>query len=179
MRAEAIFNTKEYSILFEKLQELEKDRAFCNHTLEHFLDVARLMYIKFLEDSSKEDKGSYENDIDAWAFELPAGEVKDLIYATALMHDIGRVDQIENGISHEEASCIHCDEILLKCGYNQLEIKRVKAAIGSHRNKTGEISGYFSRLLYWADKKSRNCFNCKEINECNWNRDKMNSKIDY
>ena len=29
----------------EKIQELEKDRIFCRHTPEHFLDVARLMYI--------------------------------------------------------------------------------------------------------------------------------------
>ena len=29
----------------KKIQELEKDRIFCRHTPEHFLDVARLMYI--------------------------------------------------------------------------------------------------------------------------------------
>ena len=33
----------------EKIQELEKDRIFCRHTPEHFLDVARLMYIYSLE----------------------------------------------------------------------------------------------------------------------------------
>lgn len=30
---------------FALLQEAEKDRIFCRHTMEHFLDVARLMYI--------------------------------------------------------------------------------------------------------------------------------------
>ena len=34
----------------EKIQKLEKDRIFCRHTPEHFLDVARLMYIYSLED---------------------------------------------------------------------------------------------------------------------------------
>ena len=35
---------------FALLQEAEKDRIFCRHTMEHFLDVARLMYIYNLED---------------------------------------------------------------------------------------------------------------------------------
>lgn len=28
---------------FSLLQEAEKDRIFCRHTMEHFLDVARLL----------------------------------------------------------------------------------------------------------------------------------------
>ena len=52
----------------EKIQELEKDRIFCRHTPEHFLDVARLMYIY-----------SLENKLDL---------SREIIYATALLHDI-------------------------------------------------------------------------------------------
>ena len=37
---------------FALLQEAEKDRIFCRHTMEHFLDVARLMYIYNLEDQA-------------------------------------------------------------------------------------------------------------------------------
>lgn len=52
----------------KKIQELEKDRIFCRHTPEHFLDVARLMYIY-----------SLENKLDL---------SREIIYATALLHDI-------------------------------------------------------------------------------------------
>ena len=52
----------------EKIQELEKDRIFCRHTLEHFLDVARLMYIYSLENKLNLSR--------------------EIIYATALLHDI-------------------------------------------------------------------------------------------
>ena len=56
---------------FALLQEAEKDRIFCRHTMEHFLDVARLMYIYNLEDQ--------------------AGFSKEMIYAAGLLHDIGRI----------------------------------------------------------------------------------------
>ena len=52
----------------EKIQELEKDRIFCRHTPEHFLDVARLMYIYSLENKLNLSR--------------------EIIYATALLHDI-------------------------------------------------------------------------------------------
>jgi len=41
---------------------------------------------------------------------------KDIIYATALLHDLGRADQYEKGISHEEAGAILAEEILTDCG---------------------------------------------------------------
>ena len=37
---------------FALLQEAEKDRIFCRHTMEHFLDVARLAYIRALEENA-------------------------------------------------------------------------------------------------------------------------------
>ena len=52
----------------KKIQELEKDRIFCRHTPEHFLDVARLMYIYSLENKLNLSR--------------------EIIYATALLHDI-------------------------------------------------------------------------------------------
>lgn len=60
---------------FALLQEAEKDRIFCRHTMEHFLDVARLMYIYNLEDQ--------------------AGFSKEMIYAAGLLHDIGRYEQMK------------------------------------------------------------------------------------
>lgn len=68
---------------FALLQEAEKDRIFCRHTMEHFLDVARLMYIYNLEDQ--------------------AGFSKEMIYAAGLLHDIGRYEQMEKGTPHHLA----------------------------------------------------------------------------
>ena len=53
-----------------EIARLERDRQFCRHDLVHFLDVARLAYIENLE------RG--------------LGIDKELIYAAALLHDIGR-----------------------------------------------------------------------------------------
>ena len=134
-RANLIYHHPVFQEKFRALQEAEKDRMFCRHTLEHFIDVARLMYIYSLE------------------HHLSAS--KELIYATALMHDIGRIDQIEAGIPHEQAGAVLCDVILPDVGNPLYE------------------------MLYWADKKSRNCFACSMREVCNWNEGKMNLKIDY
>ena len=82
---------------FALLQEAEKDRIFCRHTMEHFLDVARLMYIYNLEDQ--------------------AGFSKEMIYAAGLLHDIGRYEQMEKGTPHylyradkQSRNCLYCPE---------------------------------------------------------------------
>lgn len=79
----------------EKIQELEKDRIFCRHTPEHFLDVARLMYIYSLENKLNLSR--------------------EIIYATALLHDIGRAQQYLSGISHDIAGAEIAGKILQIC----------------------------------------------------------------
>ena len=69
--------------IIKKYRKLESERIFCRHTPEHFLDVARLMYIYALEEH----------------LELP----KELIYAAALLHDIGRAQQYQYNIPHDIA----------------------------------------------------------------------------
>ena len=69
-RIQDIFTHPLYQEQLSLLMDAEKDRIFCRHTVEHFLDVARLMYLYNLEDS--------------------AGLEKELIYAAAFLHDIGR-----------------------------------------------------------------------------------------
>ena len=68
-RVNQIWNHPIYQNELNKLQLLETDREFCRHTPEHFLDVARLAYIRALEEN--------------------APVSKELIYCTALLHDIG------------------------------------------------------------------------------------------
>ena len=157
-RVNLIYNHPVFQEKFQALQEAEKDRKFCKHTLEHFMDVARLMYIDALEQS----------------LSLP----KELIYATALMHDIGRIDQIEMGIPHEQTGAALCDVILPDCGFSQEETETIKSAILHHRKAAQDVGNPFYEMLYWADKKSRSCFACDMRKECNWDKEKMNLEID-
>ena len=176
-RVNEIYDHPVFQEKFRALQEVEKDRLFCKHTLEHLIDVARLMYI--------------------YALEHDLSISKELIYATALMHDIGRIDQIEQGTPHEKAGAALCDVILPDCGFSKEETEVIKAAILNHRNETsGNLpeknlcdkdmfdekkmvceNDLLCEILYRADKKSRNCFACEMKKECNWDEEKMNLKI--
>ena len=158
-RVNQIYKLPVFQEKFKALQDAEKSSPFCRHTWEHFMDVARLMYIYSLE-----QKLNFS---------------KEFIYAMALMHDIGRIDQIEKGISHELAGAALCDVILPDCGFTKEEIDRIKVAILHHRKATSEDNDPLYKMLYWADKKSRNCFACEMKEECNWDKEKMNLEIEY
>lgn len=80
---------------------LEENRIFCKHDIKHFLDVARLAMILNLT----EDFG-----ID-----------KELIYAAALLHDIGRYRQYTEGIPHEQESARIALIILKDCGFEKMK----------------------------------------------------------
>lgn len=146
---------------YQKLQEAEKERIFCRHTMEHFLDVARLMYIYNLEDG--------------------AGIEKDIIYAAALLHDIGRYEQISRGTPHDIAGCRLAEVIMKDCDFTEEEISWVKRAISGHRiSKNDEhTKPSLEDYLYRADKQSRNCFLCPAYEVCNWPEEKKNKNICY
>ena len=149
---------EKYVKTYEKLQELEKDRKFCGHDMEHFLSVARISYLMVLEKN----------------LDIP----KDIIYATALLHDLGRADQYEKGISHEEAGAILADEILTDCGYSMEEKQFMIDTILKHRAMKNEIDD-FASIFYHADKISRDCIHCKAREECYWPEEKKNNKYIY
>ena len=164
-----------YREQFQALQEAEADRIFCRHTLEHFLDVARIACIQNLESD--------------------AGLPKVLIYAAALLHDIGRYQQLLLGIPHEKAGAALAEQIMKECGFSREETEIVCLAILRHRDHPSpqittasntcfadgtspvDSSDALSRLLYRADKLSRNCFSCPASEECNWHADKKNLRI--
>lgn len=141
-----------------KIEDLEKNREFCRHDMQHFLDVARLMYIMSLEN----------------VLNIP----RHMIYATALLHDIGRGQQYEKGTPHHIASVELAKNILKQCKYDTKEIHDILEAIGNHRNNTEELNS-LSHLLYKCDKLSRNCIHCKAIDGCKWPVEKKNLKITY
>lgn len=156
-RVNQIWKHPLYQTELHKLQLLEADREFCRHTPEHFLDVARLAYIRALEENYSVSK--------------------ELIYCTALLHDIGRARQYEDGTPHDEAGAIIAGQILKELGFPPEEMEAIVSAIRGHRAETNQT--ILGQLIYRADKKSRNCFSCKAEPECYWSSAKKNMTIQY
>ena len=141
------------------LAQAEAHREFCRHTLEHLLDVARLMYIYALEDG--------------------AAVSKEQIYAAALLHDIGRYEQLSSGTPHHLAGGRMAAEILTDCGFSPEEIGPIRSAIEAHRSVPLPEDGPLTAYLYRADKASRLCFACPARERCNWPEEKKNLHIVY
>ena len=113
--------------------------------MNHFLDVARLMYIFSME------RG--------YAFG------KEAIYATALLHDIGKWQQYKAGVPHEIASAE-----IAKGFWKRLDLQR-RSRTGFFCNfkspgqcrrdrKAGQDKWQLAEILYDADKISRACYTC-------------------
>ena len=121
------------------------------------MDVARLAYIEVLEK------------------QLPIPREK--IYAAALLHDLGRVEQYEIGTPHDVAGARLAEIILKDCGFEAEERAEIIEAISGHRkSKTGE-DRLLPGVLYRADKASRQCLFCSAQPECNWPEEKKNLKL--
>lgn len=146
----------EYGI---KNEVAEKDRIFCLHNMEHFLAVARLAWILNLE--------------------AEAGIEKEWIYAAALLHDIGRHRQYQDGTPHEEESARLAPAILLDCGFSDKETGVIISAIQTHRDAGIKNENNLNGILYRADKLSRACFACRAADQCNWKSDKKNLQLEY
>ena len=153
---DVIMNNKLYKEALKKLSEYERDREFCNHTIEHFIDVSRIAYIMVLEEKLSVSK--------------------EVIYAIGLLHDIGRVRQYEEGIHHDIASVEMSREILKETSFIEEEINTILNGIANHRK---ESDNKLEEIIYKADKLSRQCFNCKAEKECYWSSEKKNFKITY
>ena len=151
-----ILNNKLYKESLEKLKLHEKDREFCNHTIEHFIDVARIAYIMVLEENIEISK--------------------EVIYAIGLLHDIGRVKQYEDGTNHDLASVEMSKEILSETKFDKEEVNIILNGIANHRSKS---DNKLEEIIYRADKLSRQCFNCKAGKECYWSKEKKNFKVAY
>ncbi len=140
-------------------EEAEADRRFCRHNMGHCLDVARIARIMNLEEGF--------------------GVEPELIYAAALLHDIGRYVQYREGTPHEKASAVLAPRILKECGFEPGEEETVLAAILSHRDASVAGEKSLRGLLYRADKASRACFACAAEQECDWKKDKKNLRLLY
>lgn len=151
-----ILNDEQYIYYLKIIKKLEKGRKFCKHNLKHFLDVARIAQLINLEEN--------------------LGFEREIIYVTAILHDIGKWIQYENGTPHEIASWELAEEFLEAYNFSEEESEIIKQGILGHRNKASQG---FSGLIYKADKLSRLCVSCKAKAECNWSDEKKNLEILY
>lgn len=158
-RVNSILKNQKYQEYIDKIKQAEEDRIFCLHNMSHFMDVARIAYSINLEES----------------LEIP----KELIYATALLHDIGRFMQYEDGIPHELASAELAPKILAETGFGEHEQEEILKAIREHRNKDISKEKSLAGIIYRADKLSRPCFACEAELKCDWKKSKKNMKIIY
>lgn len=156
-RVNQILRNSVYQCNLKEIEVCEKGRIFCRHNMAHFLDVARIGMILNL----KENLGIEE----------------ELLYAAALLHDIGRHEQYRNQIPHEEASAIIAKPILKDCGFMETESKQILEAIRSHRDCNVQEQKNLAGILYRADKKSRACFSCPAVHLCDWDESKKNMQL--
>jgi len=154
-RINNILSHSEFKRCIQDIETYEIDRIFCRHGLNHLLDTARIAYIL-----------SLENNINI---------SKDLIYATSLLHDLGRYDEYAFGTPHNHVSD-KTIQILTDCDYSTDEIAQIIDAIQYHRYTTNSIKS-LGDIISKADKLSRLCFNCSAKYECYWHDDKKNHEL--
>lgn len=155
-RVNRILNNPSFRTHLRRTVRKEKNRKFCKHDLQHALDVARIAYIMTLESG--------------------LGVAKEVVYAAALLHDIGKWVQLERGTPHQISSAELAADILDEAGYTEQEKLLIRDAILNHRTR-GMPEGSFDAVIYQADKRSRNCFGCIELERCDWSTDKKNFGI--
>jgi len=150
---EEIYIQPMYQQSIEKINQLEKERIFCGHNLEHFKEVARIGCL--------------------WNKRLEKPFDEALIIGFAFLHDIGRWCEYETGESHEQASVRLAKDLLEATSYTQEAQALILEAIAHHREVTTDKKG-FGELMYKADKASRACYNCKVQDQCYWPDEKKN-----
>ena len=159
-RVNAIFRHPLYQTYYRQLEEAEQGRIFCRHQMTHLMDVARIAYIRSLEEG--------------------LGLDREVIYAAAVLHDIGKVLQYEEGLPHEitgeKIAAEILDGLAGENAFSETEKAMILTAIRGHRKLRDEPE-VLERLLYESDKASRMCFACPAEPQCDWNEEKKNKEI--
>lgn len=175
----------EYLQWVEELEQAEAERIFCRHGLSHSLDVARIGWILTLE---RGQAGTGK----------PGEALKEKIYLTALLHDLGRLSEAKQGTPHHRAGAALAEQLLARIQYPKEDRQEILAAISAHRGAgkspatdrewgeqgpsrdTGHRSIQKDELIHLikeADNRSRNCFFCSAAAQCNWSKDRRNQGI--
>lgn len=161
-RVDAIWNHALFQRHYQALAGLERDRPFCRHGIAHLLDVARLAWIDNLEQG--------------------LGFDRELVYAAALLHDVGKAVQYTNGTPHEVAGEKIASSILAtlpeEASFTTVQVRQILTAVRGHRHLRADATP-LERLIYTADKRSRSCFACAAADRCNWAPERRNNVLDW
>jgi putative nucleotidyltransferase with HDIG domain len=138
----------------EKIEFFEKNRIFCRHGMAHCMDVARVAYIYALQEKLRFSQ--------------------ELIYAAALLHDIGRWKEYEENIPHQEAGIELAEQILADTEFSADERQAIIKVIMAHRHKDEAGQDMLAGLIYRADKQTRPCYMCQASEACYWTEEQKN-----
>lgn len=159
-RLNAVVNHELFQSYYGRIKECETDRIFCCHQIEHLLDVARIAYIKNLEEG--------------------LGYDKELIYVAAILHDIGKAFQYRQQIPHEIAGERIARRILGSLSedvrFTEEEQELICMAVKGHRRRKDKMEP-IEELFYESDKRSRMCLFCTAEKKCNWDKAEKNMEI--
>lgn len=153
-RVEAVLSSPVYNEYLEKIRVREETRRFCVHDRIHFRETAHAACILYLsgEIPCPELEG------------LSPHAVKEMIYAAAYLHDIGRFRQYDDSsLCHGKESAVLARPLLAEAGFSHAEAEIILKAIANHRR---EGDNGFDLLLYRADKLGRSCFDCPALKDC-------------
>lgn len=158
-RVNRILKHENYRYHINQNKKAERERLFCKHDMSHNLDVARIAVILNMKEHLLIDE--------------------EVIYAAALLHDVGKHMQYKENVPHEEGGVRIAPMILEDSGFTYEESEMILNAIANHRNEEVKDEPNLNGLLYRADKLSRPCFACEMSAECNWKGEKKNSLLKY
>lgn len=163
-RADAVMRDERFSRALAAIERAERDRVWCRHGLGHLLDVARLAHIANLEQG--------------------CGIPRDVVYAAALLHDIGRAEQYASGEDHDAAGARIAGEILGTVDadhrFSAEERAAIAAAVAGHRGRDGGGRSGLAALpclIAAADGASRPCYACGARSSCYWPEDRKNLEL--
>lgn len=154
----ALLNDPDYLNYLDQIQQAEKKRIYCHHQLPHLLDVARIAALL-----------NCERDL---------GFTKDLIYLSALLHDIGRVVEYHTpSENHAQAGLHLAQDLLTNIQVPKEQQALILDSIAFHRSE-GNVSS-FAELIREADHLSRPCLLCPAQETCYWPDAKKNFTLSY
>jgi uncharacterized protein len=174
-RVNAIICNQEYQDWIIANNQAEYGSEYCRHGLEHAFDVARIAY-------------------ELWLDHQGNPVAKDIVYAAALLHDIGYWSKFED-LHVDECDCHEhgdeCDcggeqetpfqvaaslseEILAEAGYHPAVIGEIIKAI---RQMDTDSKEGLSVILRRANELSRPCFLCPIQASCD--REPKNTRLEY
>ncbi|MCD7923052.1 MAG: HD domain-containing protein [Clostridiales bacterium] len=185
---ERLLKNRRFLQVQREIREDEAERIYCHHELEHGLDVCRISWIMYLEDQLNEKQNDCREDPDSRYHQeeenlenrqISREDIKDRLYVTGLLHDIGRSVQYRTGEHHSTAGAALAGQILREIDYPENWIRETVDFIRNHHGRQNIYTDKYSVGYYTerADQLSRNCFCCPAADTCKWKTEERNQTI--